>query len=276
MYNEKFVACVRVDGKILREDKDAVYLPFGSEYAIYLKNLNSVRALARVWIDGKEVTEGLRLIVPANGAFDLERFLSTANMDRGNKFKFIERTEKVEQHRGVGAEDGIIRVEFSFEIPSTITITSPIHIHTHTDQNAWRTYPTFGGGLKWGTGYMEDREITFTSSTTRISECANDSGKLYRKGVAQDLSFSNCSATLNEAGITAAGGLSDQKFSFGSYFPTEAQSHVICLRLLGRKGEKSVEQAVSVKRKVKCDTCGTANNQLAKFCTECGTGLELA
>ena len=40
VYNEKLVASVKCNGKVLREDKDTVYLPFGSEYSILLKNMN--------------------------------------------------------------------------------------------------------------------------------------------------------------------------------------------------------------------------------------------
>ena len=40
MYHKKLVASIRTNGKILREFKDTVYLPFGSEYSILLKNLN--------------------------------------------------------------------------------------------------------------------------------------------------------------------------------------------------------------------------------------------
>ncbi len=48
MHNEKFVACIKVAGKVLKEQKDKVFIPFGSEYSIYLRNLNTVRALVRV------------------------------------------------------------------------------------------------------------------------------------------------------------------------------------------------------------------------------------
>jgi hypothetical protein len=115
VYQNNFVATVKVGNKILRENQNTVIVPFGSEYSIYLKNLSTVRALVRVSVDGKDATEGVWLIVNANSPLELERYIKNGNMSRGNRFKFIERTGAVEEHRGVGAEDGLIRVEYKFE-----------------------------------------------------------------------------------------------------------------------------------------------------------------
>ncbi len=44
MYKQNFVVVVKCNGKILREqDSDVVYLPFGAEYSILLKNKDSRR-----------------------------------------------------------------------------------------------------------------------------------------------------------------------------------------------------------------------------------------
>lgn len=116
MYNQKLVVCIKTAGKILKEfNKDQVRVPFGSEYSIYLKNLNSVRALVHISIDGKSVDDNSGFVVHPNESVDIERFIKNGNLTKGNCFKFIERSAKVEAHRGVEAEDGIIRVEFQFE-----------------------------------------------------------------------------------------------------------------------------------------------------------------
>ena len=43
MYNNKLVAAIKSNGKVLREFGEEVYIPFGSEYSILIKNLHSVR-----------------------------------------------------------------------------------------------------------------------------------------------------------------------------------------------------------------------------------------
>ena len=112
MYTNRFVCSVKVNGKILREQSSLVTLPFGSEYTILLKNLNSRRAMVKVSVDGQDATEGTRLIIAPNATLELERFIKNGNFSRGNRFKFIERTAGIEAHRGIKADDGLIRCEF--------------------------------------------------------------------------------------------------------------------------------------------------------------------
>lgn len=110
------VAAIKVAGKVLREDGETVRIPFGSEFTVLLKNLNTVRTIVTVEIDGTDVTGGAGLIVPAGGSVDLERFIKNNNMAEGLRFKFIERTAKIENGpRGIKAEDGLVRVIFEFE-----------------------------------------------------------------------------------------------------------------------------------------------------------------
>ena len=40
MYNSKLAVAVKHDGKVLREEGENVMLPFGSEYSLFIKNLN--------------------------------------------------------------------------------------------------------------------------------------------------------------------------------------------------------------------------------------------
>jgi hypothetical protein len=145
MYQEKLVVAVKHNGRVLRESGDTVFMPFGAEYTLHFKNLNSVRALVRVSVDGVDATKGTSLIVPANGTVDLERFLIAGQMDKGHKFKFIERTQKIEDGpRGIQAEDGLIRVEFEFERePAKIvnTIREEIVKRTYVEDYWHRTYP---------------------------------------------------------------------------------------------------------------------------------------
>lgn len=135
MYSNKLVTAIKVNGKILRENSGVVTLPFGAEYSILLKNLNSVRALVKVSVDGIDATEGTWLILPANGSIDLERFIRNGNFNSGNRFKFIERTATIEDHRGIGAEDGLVRVEYKAEV---VAVQQPIvHYYTEAPRCSW-------------------------------------------------------------------------------------------------------------------------------------------
>lgn len=268
MYSNKLAAAIKSAGKVLREfDKDKVYLPFGSEYSIYLKNMNSVRAVAHVTIDGKDVGGGRGFIVPANGTIDIERFITNGNLAEGNRFKFIERTGAVEAHRGVGVEDGLIQIRFQFE--------HKFVLGRRRDDNwniQWWNSPPYGpligSPLRGGTGdpYYGVGTVTCSTSASAGNLSSSD---VTVGGVADVL-------PQNEAGITAPGSISDQAFSVADNFPLEVETHTMVFHLLGEtEDNRAVHEAVTVKHKPKCVTCGTINRHDAKFCSECGTSLQI-
>jgi membrane protease subunit (stomatin/prohibitin family) len=87
-----------------------------------------------------------------------------------------------------------------------------------------------------------------------------------------------CSTTsyLNDVGITVPGSVSNQQFTTAAWFATEIEKHNIVLKLLGETPDnKVVTEAITVKSKPKCITCGKQNKATAKFCSECGTGLQI-
>lgn len=264
MYKDKFVVAIKHNGKVLREFDDTVYIPFGSEYSIYLKNLNSVRAMATISIDGTDATEGVNLIVPANDYIDVQRFIKDGNLKAGNKFKFIERTEKIEEHRGIKAEDGLIRVEFKFEVPITYSFTVPINSSYKTGQT--KNYPT--SEVVW----IADPGVRYRNLGNYTQNIGEADFKCDPSNI---ISCDATSAPIGKEGITVQGSLSEQYFNMTSGFVTESVGHVVILKLLGTAGEKAVVEAVTVKTEPKCITCGKKNKVKSKFCTECGTSLQI-
>lgn len=288
MYQDKLVTAVRVAGKVLREDNDKVYVPFGSEYSLLIKNKNSVRALVRVEIDGVDATEGTSLIVAANGSVDLERFLKASNYEQGLKFKFIERTKKIEDGpRGVGAEDGLIRIEFEFEQPPAQIVNT-----VYRTYNQWpNPYPQWHAGE-----YLCSTTSALRSVSSNLGGVTLGSSGVAKGITAQAMNISNVSTTshqedsyfgatcadskvespsLNDVGITVGGSVSDQKFTVGAWFPTDGVKHVMILKLLGKVGEQKIKTPVTVKTKQACPTCGAVHKQPANFCRACGTGLSI-
>lgn len=156
MYSNNFAAAIKVNGKILREFGDTVYLPFGSEYEIRLKNLHSQRAKVNIDIDGSTVT-GNGLIIRPQQTVDLERFIRD-NLNEGNKFKFIERTDKIENHRGIKLEDGLITIRFEFEITiNNFAISTPL------------TYRSYGGGLYKSSNVVSNNIVSVPVNDTGIT-----------------------------------------------------------------------------------------------------------
>ena len=276
MYNNKLAVALKSNGKVLREFGETVYVPFGSEYSVLIKNLNSVRALVTVSVDGEDAGDGTQFVINANDDLELERFITNSNFNKGNRFKFIERSDSVEQHRGIGVEDGLVRVEFQFEKPAPVFVPPTIWYHHRDDvkyfADPYRAREYWNNdsgnppmdqlrGIECNAG---DAQVNYSSSVAS-SSCGN----------MEPFDLTTQSVD-NEAGITVPGSESDQKFTSVSSFPVESASHVIVLHMLGEtEDNKVVTKAVTVKSKPKCTTCGRVNQATAKFCSGCGTSLNV-
>lgn len=281
-YKRNFVVALKVNGKVLRETGEQVELPFGSEYSVLLKNMNSVRAQAQISIDG--TSAGPWYVLGPNESVEIERFNTTGNQDRGNRFKFIERTEAVEEGRGVKLEDGLVRVEFAkekvFELPK---VTEHHTYHHHHDY--WWPYRPYVPPVYPKPYWPYNDHITWCSTDSQSSSFQG--GQLLAMNNVQSRGLSGSSGSLgapihqqnlmkmtNDAGITVAGSESDQKFVNVSGFLTE-KSEVLVLKLVGYHGKLKVQKPRTVDQKPRCTTCKKVNKSSAKFCSQCGTSLEI-
>jgi hypothetical protein len=275
MFTNRYVTCIKVKGKVLRENQSTVTVPFGSEYSILLKNLNSVRALAKISIDGDDVTDGTKLILEPNQDFEIERFIRNGNFGEGNRFKFIERTESIEKHRGIKAEDGLVRVEFWKEKEYA----APPELYPNIDKWPTQDRRRRRKDDPWYPRPMWKSSILRSSSTSerKIGAPSRRSTSGIRGQSVNNSCFNETSfnASVNDIGITAPGSVSDQRFVSGAWFATESQSHVIVIHLRGEVADRRVSKPVTVQRKLSCVSCGLSNKSSSQFCSRCGTGLEL-
>lgn len=284
MFSNNFVLAIKVNGKVLREVKDIVYLPFGSEYTILLKNTSSLKAKVKVSVDGQDVTEDVQLIIAPGETTELKRFIRNGNLEAGNAFKFIEKTSQIEEYRGNKAEDGLITVTYEFE---------KRYPQYDYDTIRYRKSGCWGQssdnlklkGLDWDTtqvwcssddGVLRSRGLV----SNTLGGGTTTSAAYYSSNVASNSSDSfqlSASAEVNDAGITAPGSVVEQKFQLTTSFVTDGVKHSMTLQLKGKAegGTKVVKQAVVVKKVQRCTMCGTNTKQTAKFCHNCGASVQL-
>jgi hypothetical protein len=244
MFKNNFVVAVKASGKVLREFDDTVYLPFGTEYSILLKNLFRKKVKVHVKIDGQDALDGKSLIIDPHDSIDLKRFIKNGNLDAGNAFKFIEKTDKIEKHRGNRAEDGLITVEYEFEANWNI-----------------------GGGIC--NSFTKGRDIW---------EYDTSYPKVWCKASGHTSNYSAIvnSVNTNTSGITAPGSIQEQKFTPAGLFIGDGVKHVLTMQLKGLvKGQQEVTKPVTVTQLKRCSMCGTSVRQVAKFCHECGSSVEI-
>lgn len=282
MYQNGLVAVVKVNGRVLREDSGTVYIPFGSEYSLLLKNLKSKRVMVNVAIDGTDIADGTQFIINANSSIELERFVRNGNLSSGNKFKFIERTSEVEDHRGVQAEDGLVRIEYWTEKVATVTPSIVITNEWKPQSNPyWNGTYTSSINTDSMTKSLEDRPRNVRSFTG--GACGQSLGGETYSGTVNYCSsgIPICASTgapveaKNDAGITVCGAQSNQRFSTVMSFPVEFQSEVIVLNLKGKTQNVKVKNAFTVKTTKVCETCGKKSPGTVSFCPRCGTSLNI-
>lgn len=266
MYNNKLaVALKSANGKVLREISDTVYIPFGSEYSILVKNLHtSARVKVQVFIDNNNVAEGQCFVIEPKSSLDLERFVKSQS--QGNRFKFIERTAGVANHRGVDAEDGLIRVEFKYETEASVNrkwrnvYNNMTSINCSSDNSGMRGIGPSIGGPSCQLGSPRSRS---SSNGATMDFMDQPTTQTY-------------SAQVNDVGVTAPGSISNQQFHTAEDFETESLGHSMVLHILGEtEDNKAIREPVTVKTKIECVSCGVKNKVQSKFCTECGTSLRI-
>jgi len=300
MYNEKLIASIKVNGKILREIKDTVFMPFGSEYSFLLKNLNTKRAVVNIFIDGDNIVEG-GLVIDPGREIDLERSIRNGNLTAGNKFKFIERTAAIENGpRGIKLEDGLIRVEFQFErygVQSPFVFNQkwiPGHYEYDktmfgNNQNIRSQWDGLSGstGISGTSGALNQvnvngimRGVDTSPNGAKMMARASSAVDKYcaDNGIKNSVEYHDGAATMdwNDVGITVPGSKSEQKFQTVTMGALETEKHCMIFKILGEvAGGEKIAAPLTVHHKPKCVTCGKQNKATAHFCSECGTALKI-
>jgi len=249
-----------------------------------MKNLNSLRIKLKVSVDGQDATEGTWLVVHPNSNLELERFIKNGNFDSGNRFKFIERTTEIENHRGVGLEDGLIRIEYKTEqkpidVPrfNYYDVPCPRPWYPPYDRRRPRVpspFPKYGRrSSDMGPDDVMRSVTSFSSSTSGLNSTVHTCNFMGATLSANECKIDATDSVLNDVGITVPGSVSNQHFEWTSDFLTQAIADVVVLKLRGCVGGQRVQHAVTVDHKPKCQTCGRVNKATNSYCATCGTAL---
>lgn len=137
-YSSKFVLTVLRDNQIQKEFADGIVpLPFGSEYALRLRNKHDRRALIKLFIDGEEVSGG-GYIVPRKDKVDIFR-----PVDKDAAFKFVSLDSSDAADFGKSdnkdRKKGLIEARFYLEKEATPvpTHTTVHHYHYRYKNDPW-------------------------------------------------------------------------------------------------------------------------------------------
>jgi hypothetical protein len=249
MYQDKFVAVIKHNKKVLREINKSVFLPVLAEYEIFIKNLNSKDALVSILINETEdILDNQKLIIKNNSIFLLEGILNKNKVI--NKFKFTQETNK-------------IYINFQF-MKTNIN---------HSPETSW-CYPH----------WYEDSEyifcnksflpiITYTGISSKTASVLSGDivqPKIENKPL-EDLNLSiNSNIFIPQFDDTTPAPAPIQTFEDN----IEDQTYNITLTLKNSiKENQLIDKPILVSTKVKCSVCGHKNRSNSKFCPVCGTAV---
>lgn len=273
MYKNNFIVTLKCNvGSILREKNDIISMPFGSEYSIVMRNLDSRKAVVSIEIDGENVLDYSKILINPYGETELTGFLKGSSVN--NKFKFIKKTKEIVEHRGDKVCDGIVRVEVWFE-SKPFTYSTLVNYDTYWPHYTGKYVGNYGGltddSIRWRNygGLTDDSIYEYNyHNTAYCSSVGSSSG-------AMQCSNDIIPTLKEDEGITVKGSKTKQDFDY-VFTPTlELNSTVFNFKLKGTKINGScVKNIVTMRKKIKCETCGKNCSSGYSFCPRCGTCLE--
>lgn len=234
MYKNGFVVNVIHKGEILEDTNGTVAIPFNAEYEVKLKNKNSRDAVAKVFIDGREVTKAGDIIVRENQSVNLERFLDS--LYDGRKFKFV----PLEKGESGDNEKGIVEVRFRMvkERSYGIVWNPPREVHhyhhpVYIEKPYW-SYPNVT--------YCDQTGPSVSTTTKGLDSCYSNTsananiGNAFYCSSSPNVKCANISDV--DSGKTVEGGYSGQKFSYDYIGDLESSETVVRLKIVGFKSKE--------------------------------------
>jgi hypothetical protein len=260
MYKDKFVLSVIHDGHPVKETghkgNREVAIPFDSEYKIRLKNKNDRSCTARVFIDGKKVSQLGDVIINAGGTIDLERYIDRS-LERGKRFKFVS-LDNPDVDDPTSSSNGIIKVEFR----------KAKHQNGIKIDFDWRDFV-------WMPPYKEDNngpQWVYTDDKTTAGKYPQEGTVYYSSSNVVNGNTMKCSSGFGSLstscalpGATVEGSKSNQQFTY-SNLEVEDYAVILKLKMVGLEKREAMRDTECKY----CTQCGQRIKRVDKYCSECG------
>jgi hypothetical protein len=252
---------VLVNGQVQKEKANGeVTIPYG-DYGLRLRNKNQRRAVAQIWIDGENVSQG-GVVIPAQSYVDVYR-----RADRDVAFHFVplDSAEAVDAGKNGPNPDklkGVVECRFFLEKEA-----KPVY-RIQPDYHPW-TPPKAMCSSDPGRS-VKTCDIGASSVISRSCDCMgfDESGVDYEEPTSGGVVLPQ-GAPPAQDGCTIDGAATGQRFSW-THVDIESTYTSVRLFLQGYVAP-AVQGPVC---KIYCDACGAkAARESSRFCHACGTKL---
>ena len=286
-YSNRFVLCILINGVPQKELANGeVHIPFGTIYALRLRNRHNRSAAVQIYIDGENVGgEGYK--IPANDKIDIKRY---ADKDVTFRFVDLESPEAIEHGKNGPNPDkikGVVEARFYLAIDQPTKVE-----HHHYYQTVPRPYPLYPIGIP---PYVYNGSLkSYSDGTIGVNSYVNandsrlgvpDAGTCYRNisKCGNKINFCCDAATVVlppvpslREGATVEGHVSGQKFH-QVYMDLETDFVSVKLFIKGYDPAQTPTQSVQEPIRentgavLYCENCGVyRENKMSKFCGNCG------
>lgn len=271
MHSNKVTAAILVDGKSLFEDKANVYIPFGKEYQVFIKNDNDFDI---------KVVIGVGLNFGEDAFYIKKKSKKTISgfsyQGKFYSYKFIEKNEAIKKNRISNSMDCCISITVHKAQPD-------INVLFNESTKIQKNSPFITNGQH---GNIKPREIDTSKIEGCISE--NELKKLQDKLKGRDFleydnigSDSNLRATFNSvASNTLSVDFNEGMTTFGKPISEDSipkpssmgYLFVFCVSLKGvdEEGNKIIKPLLA-KDNIKCTICDKKCKPSDSFCSSCGS-----
>lgn len=241
-------ANIAVNRNRLKLYGEKVYLKNDTHFEIELFNPKTTKVLAKIFLDGVEISSAGIVIKPGQRVF-LERWI-----DEPKKFLFetYEAEDSKEAKKAV-SENGKVKVEFYDQsIPTNLTIMPTTWTYTVDYSNQ----PIYGGTTQ--------NQVYFRSSIGGSNDIIGQNSSIINPSV----KFGPTSTV--ETGRAEKGEGSDQKFSSDNDAYNSWTCNTVHMQILPES-----QKPVEVKEiRNYCTSCGSRHKKSSwKFCPNCGTKI---
>jgi hypothetical protein len=262
-----------------------VYLPFGTEYSLFLKNTADTRAVLDITIDGTNVLGGDSMVVEPRSESRLERFLLDGNLNSGRRFKFVALTDPGVQNPSE-PRNGLVEVICRWEAPPTPIqirqIPTPVFIWpeyfpVYRPTYPYRRWPTHD---PWYSDDVPPSPLPIWSTTSASYSVGNANnvgavGASSNRPIQCNAFHADLHADVPSAaaavqhGATVEGSASNQQFSNVRTGTLLEDTTILRFQILA---PATTDAPVTVKetRRKDCAKCGARIPAYARFCLVCG------
>lgn len=299
MYKNHYCLSVLLGGNVSREENGEVKIPFGSEYAIRIRNKLRSSVVADIYVDGRLVNEKGSIFLAGNQHLDLDHFIKKDGskhslefvkvLKNGKNKDGIEENElengKIEVRFYKAAEEQLSDIEQLKKDLDSIKNDNYRYIPIYIERWQypwWYDYPYwerpyYKPGTVW-CDYSNDKQldnssshmVLLSNSDVKSSDCIESETKHQSSFTTGYVSYSNGDGkkiAYEVNGATANGKELYRNEIVTTNMRTEKDPVILTLKLVGYES-KNVSK-VNKDGKF-CVECGSKMDNHYKFCPDCG------